>query len=130
MIQQSSLKSTFRSDPGADVQQPDAGHHLRRRRPHVRALQRAERFPTGQWPTYRLRRTSKVFSAYSELVWIVGSQFSDFFKTPEKESENCWLSISNTVPFSKFLEPIALDTLVRGISGAWGACSPVRALRT
>ena len=52
MIQQSSLKSTFRSDPGADVQQPDAGHHLRRRRPHVRALQRAGRFPAGEWPTY------------------------------------------------------------------------------
>ena len=60
----------------------------------------------------------------------VGSQFSDFYKTPEKKSENCWLSISNTVPFSKFfefLEPIALDTLIRG---AWGACLPARALRT
>ena len=60
----------------------------------------------------------------------VGTQFSDFFKTPEKKLENCWLSISNTVPFSEFLEflePIALDTLVRG---AWGACPPVRALRT
>ena len=53
---------------------------------------------------------------------FVGSKFPDFFKTPEKISENCWLSISNTVLFSDFLdflEPIALDTLIRG---TWGAC--------
>ena len=64
------------------------------------------------------------------MIFFVGSQFSNFFKTPEKKSENCWVSISITVPFSEFLEilePIALDTLVRG---AWGTCPPVRVLRT
>ena len=60
----------------------------------------------------------------------VGSWFSDFYKS----SNGIWRTgrypTSDTVLFSEFLdylEPIALDTQVRG---AWGACLPVRALRT
>ena len=76
---------------------------------------------------FRLGKNVKVLKG---SFFHVGSRFSDFFKSSNWIRRIGRGPTSDTVLFSEyldFLEPIALDTLVRG---AWGACPPVRALRT